>query len=816
LNRTEGHVDKFIQDLRYGLRALVARPAFTLIAVLALALGIGANSAIFSIVHTILMQPLPYRAPERLVMLWHTYPQLNLPQATLSVPSYLEYRDNAGVFESVAARQGWSVNLTGAGEPERVQGARVTANFLKTLGVQVARGRDFLAEEDRPGSERVVLLTDGLWRRRFGADPATVGSLVSLNGEAHTVIGILPPGFSFFQLTDLLKPIAFTPEQMNPTNHGFEFLTGVARLREGMTPAQARAGLDTLQARLRTEFYDQGWGVVMTPLLEQIAGDVRPMLYILLAAVGCLLLIACANVANLLLARGTSRQKEIAVRAALGAGRGRIVRQLLTESVLLSVAGGAAGLFVGFWGLRALLAAVPRGQLQTVLVGREIGLNGTVLLFTLAISVATGVLFGLAPALAAARPDLSGVLKEGGREAAGGRHRMLGVFVVSQVATAMVLLIGAGLLIRSMERLRAVDPGFRPEGLLTMRVFLPQARYAEPAQINGFLDSVLERLAALPGAQSATHISSLPLSGDNTSGSFAIENRPAPEGNPSPHGDSHCVSAAYFETMGIPLVKGRLFDARDSASGTPAIIVDQFLADRLFPGEDPVGHRLSIFGEGTAENAVWRTIVGVVGHVAKHGLDGRVKEQYYVPAAQGPQRQPFLIVRTAGDPGALAPAARAAVAAVDPDMPVFRLMTMQQVIDDTLIGRRFTALLLGIFAVVALVLAAVGLYGVIAYAVSQRTHEIGVRMALGARVEDVVHMVVRQGMRLAVIGLVVGAAAALATTRFLASLLFGVGAADPVTFVAIPAILALVALVASWLPARRAARVDPMVALRGE
>jgi putative ABC transport system permease protein len=393
---------------------------------------------------------------------------------------------------------------------------------------------------------------------------------------------------------------------------------------------------------------------------------------------------------------------------------------------------------------------------------------------------------------------------------------MLGVFVVSQVAIAMVLLVGAGLLIRSMGALRAVDPGFVARGLLTMRVFLPETRYAEPAQINGFFDAVQPRLQALPGVTAAAMISNLPMGGDNSSGSFQIENRPVQEGQPSPHGDSHYVTPGYFEAMGIPLVKGRLFEARDTAEATPAIIIDEVLADHFFPGDDPVGHRISKFGEGTTEAPVWRTVVGVVRHVAKYGLDGRVKDQYYLPAAQRPQRSMFLVVRTAGDPAGLATAARAAVRAVDPDMPVFKVMTMQRVIEDTLVGRRFTAMLLVIFAAVALVLAAVGLYGVIAYAVSQRTHEIGIRMALGARVEDVVRMVVRQGLRLAAIGLLVGAVAALATTRFLASLLFGVGAADPMTFVVIPAILALVALVASWVPARRAARVDPMTALRGE
>jgi putative ABC transport system permease protein len=809
-------MNDFLHDLKYGARGLLARPGFSIVAVLALALGIGANTAIFSVVSAILMRPLPYQDPERLVMLWHAYPNSNLPKATISVPTYVEYRDHVNAFESVAAATNWSANLTGEGEPVRVQGRRVTANFLATLGVRVARGRDFLAEDDRPGSERVVLLADEFWRRRFGADPAAVGATVDLNGAAHTIVGILPQGFAFLQPADLLKPIAFTPEDAAPANHGYEYLVGVARLKAGVTPAQARSELDALSTRLRTEFYETGWHAYMTPLLEEIAGDLRPILYILLAAVGCLLLIACANVANLLLARSTSRQKEMAVRAALGAGRARIVRQLLTESVLLGVIGGAAGILVAFLGTKGLLAMVPQGPFQVALAGRGVGLDAMVLGFTLGISILTGLLFGLAPALAAARPNLAGTLKEGGREGAIGRHRMLGVFVVSQVAVAMVLLIGAGLLIRSMSRLRAVDPGFRQQNLLTMIVSLPQGRYAEPAQINGFFDALLERLRALPGAQSAAMVSNLPMTGDNASGSFQIENRQPQEGQPSPHGDSHYVSAGYFETMGIALVKGRLFDARDGATGEPAIIIDQVLADHFFPGEDPLGRRVSKSGEGTQEAPLWRTVVGVVQHISKYGLDGRVKDQYYIPAAQQPQRGQYLVVRAASDPMGLVSAASAAVRAVDPDMPVFRVRTMEQVVESTLIGRRFTVTLLAIFAGVALVLAAVGLYGVIAYAVSQRTHEIGIRMALGARVGDVVRMVVRQGMTLAVVGLALGAVAALLTTRFLTSLLFGVGAADPVTFLAIPVLLAAVTLVASWLPARRAARIDPMVALRGE
>ena len=811
-------MDALLQDLRLGVRMLWSRPGFTLIALFALAIGIGANTAIFSVVNAVLIEPHPYKEPGRLFMLWHNYSQMNLPKATLSVPAYMEYRDHIPAFESVAAGMNWSANLTGKGDPERVQGARVTWNFLSTLGVTPALGRDFSSEEDRPGADREVVLTHGLWQRRFGGDAGVIGKTVALNGEDHTVIGVLPAGFAFLQPVDLFKPIAFTPEQMSTDNHGNEFLIGVARLKAGATPAQGRAEMDGLEARLRPEFYPAGWGVTIAPLREEMVGDVRPALYVLLAAVGCLLLIACSNVANLLLARATARQREIGIRTALGAGRGRIVRQLMTESVVLSVVGGVLGILVAYWGLRLLVAATPPEAAGMVLGGRTPGLNPVVLGFTLGISILTGLVFGVAPALMATRLSLNETLKEGARgEGPGGHaHRLLGAFVVSQVAVALVLLVGAGLLVRSFLALRQVDPGFQADHLLTMRLSLPESRYAENDAIATFYDSLLQRLSALPGVRQAATISNLPMSGDNSSGSFAIEGLEVKDGQPEPHGDSHYVSTDYFKAMGISLVRGRFFEPRDGRDTLPVILIDQVLADRYWPGQDPLGHRISKYGEGTPDKPVWREIVGVVGHVKKYGLDGRVKEQYYFPATQLPRRSMFLALRTATEPSSMVTAVRGAVRDLDPDLPVFRVRTMDQVVDDTLLTRRFAMLLLMVFASVALVLSAIGLYGVIAYSVAQRTREIGIRMALGARSQDVVRMVVRRGMTLTAIGLGCGIVVALLVTRGMASLLFGVPPTDLATFLTIALLLATVAWLAAFLPARRAARVDPMVALRDQ
>jgi predicted permease len=812
-------MDTFLQDLKFAFRSLRARPVIAAVAVFALALGIGANSAIFSLVHAVLLRPLPFKDADRLVLIWHDYGKgMNLAKASLSVPTYLEYRDHVEGFESVGVATPWNANLTGSGDPERLQGSLVSGTFFGTLGVAPALGRDFLPEEDKPGGNRVVLLSDGLFRRRFGADASIVGKTISLNGETHTVVGVLPADFQFMMPVDLYKPVAFTPEQAAPENHGNEFLVGVARIKPGVTMAQAGAQLAALGLKLQKQYYPEGWHPVMFPLRDEIVGDLRPALLMLNAAVACVLLIACANIANLLLARATGRAREIAVRAALGAGRRRLARLLLTESLLLGVLGGAAGLVVAAWGIRVLQAASPPQLLQNVLGGRPAGINLPVLAFTFGVSVLTGVLFGLLPALRASKTDLHDTLKEGARgESVGAHgHRLLGGFVVSQVAVAFVLLVGAGLLLRSFARLREVDPGFRPERVMTMRVALPPNRYDDNTAIGGFYGRLVENLRALPGVTAAALVSNLPMSGNNSSGSFEIEGSPTPDGQPSPHGDSHYVSHGYFETMGIPLVQGRCFDGRDASAGTPSIIVDEVLAKRYWPDGSALGHRLAKYGEGSGKQPVWRQIVGVVGHVKKYGLDGRVKEQYYIPADQRPQAAMSIVLRSASEPTGVVSAARAAVRALDPEVPVFSVRAMTEWLDDTMTMRRFVMSLLAGFAATALLLAAVGLYGVLAYSVAQRTHEIGVRMALGARAGDVVMMVVRRGMLLVLGGLAAGGVLAIGLTRFIQSQLFGIGAADPLTYVLFATALAGVALCACFIPARRAARVAPTIALRYE
>jgi predicted permease len=806
------------QDIRYGYRMLWKNPGFTLVAIIALALGIGANSAIFSVVNAILLKPLPYKDPQQLVIINHNYPKLNL-KATVSAPGYVYYRDHAQSFSDVAAVGGWNANLTGGGEPERLQGMQVTTNLFPMLGAQPALGRAFSAQESQPGNNRVVILSDALWQRRFGGDPKIVNQTITLNGESYTVIGIMPPGFQYAremgQIVDIYSPIAFTPEQLSSENAGLEYLTVMARMKPDVSINQAQAEMNTIADQMR-QLYDTGdasvWGLVVRSYDELVIGDIRPALLILLGAVAFVLLIACANVANLLLARAAVRQKEIAIRAALGASRMRVIRQLLTESTLLALAGGGLGLLLAVWGVDLLMKVndnkLPRAH--------EIGLDFNVLLFTLGVSLLTGIFFGLAPAFQTSKADLHETLKEGGRSGTGTSHKGLrNLLVAAEMALTVVLLIGAGLLIRSFLRLEQVSPGFQPQNILAMQLSLPVNKYPEAKQRDNFYQQMLAEVANLPGVKAVGGVSVLPMSAGGNSRTFNIEGREAPEGQQSPHGDSWAATSDYFKTMTIPLIKGRYFTENDTATSPNVVIIDEELARKFFPGEEPVGRRIT-YDDPRSPDAKWREIVGVVGHVKNRGLEGDTRPQFYFPYHQVPQASMYLAVQTNGEPTSLTGAVRGAIQKVDKDLPVFRVTTMERLVADSLAQRRFSMFLLGVFASVALILAIVGLYGVMSYSVTQRTHEIGIRIALGASTLDVLKMVVGQGMLLAFIGVGIGLVASFLLTRAMSSLLFGVSATDPLTFVGISLLLALVAFLACYIPARRATRVDPMTALRYE
>ena len=808
------------KDVQYAARVLWKSPGFTAVAVIAVALGVGANTAIFSVVNAVLLKPLNYKDPGQLVLINHNYPKLDL-KASVSAPGYAYYRDNAKSFSGLAAATGWSVNLTGEGEPERLQGMTATTNLFSLLGAEAVEGRTFTAEEEQAGNNKVVVLGNAFWRRRFGGLPV-VGKNLMLNGEPYIVVGVMPPGVEFGrewsgQAPDLWTPLTFTPQQLDP-NTGLtnEYLGVLARLKPDVKPEQAQAELDTMAADLRRQYMpgadESNWGLLLTRFDEFVVGKIRTPLLILLGAVAFVLLISCANVANLMLARAAVRQKEIAVRTALGASRWRVLRQLLTESVLLSLAGGAVGLLLAMWGVDLLLKLnehkIPRAA--------EVGLDSRVLLFTLGVSVLTGVVFGLAPAFQTSGVNLHDTLKEGGRSGQlGVRRGLRNVLVVVEMAAAVVLLVGAGLLVRSFMQLQQVNPGFQPGGVLSMLVSLPTNKYKEGTQRTAFDRQLLEEVRGLTGVKSAATITSLPMSGWNQSGSFRIEGRQVAPGESAPHGDRWMASEDYFQTMGIPLVKGRYFDARDTADAPGVAVISEKLAQKYWPGEDPVGKRITF--EGGQQQPRFREIVGIVGHIRNEGLEGETRGQYYVPYAQRPNSADlFLVVRADGDPAALAPAVRARIASVDRDLPVYKVTTMEKLVSDSLAQRRFSMTLFGVFAALALALAVVGLYGVMSYAVAQRTHEIGLRMALGAQGRDVLRMVVGQGMGLVAIGLGVGLVGAFMLTRLMSSLLYGVSAADPLTYAGIALLLAAVALLASYIPARRATKVDPMVALRYE
>ena len=801
------------QDLRYGMRMLLKNPGFTIVAVIALTLGIGADSAIFSVVNAVLLRPLPYPDSERLVVLRERSPQIE--GMSVAYPNFIDWREQNTTFENLGVFRRQSYSLTGSGEPERLIGWMVSADVFELLKVAPAAGRLFTRDEDKPGANPVLVLSHGLWERRFGADPGIIDQTLTLDGRAFTVIGIMPPGFQFpARGTELWTPVGQASGDAGWQQRGnHPGLAGIARLKPGVTVQQARDDMETVAVNLERQYPDSNTGnrITVTSALENAVRTIRPALLVLLGAVGFVLLIACANVANLLLARAATRQKEIAIRTALGASRGRIVRQLLTESVLLSLVGGSLGLLAARWGVKLIVAVSP----NSIPRSREIDLDGRVLAFTIGISLLTGIIFGLVPALQASKPDLNETLKDAGRGSTGRRHVFRSGLVVSEVALTLILLIGAGLMIRSFYRLQQVDPGFNYNRLLTFNLSLPAKKYAEEQSRISFYEQLVEKLRGLPGVQAVGLSSGLPLGNNGWQTSFVVEGQPTPEPGKTPLTEAAVASPDYFQTMGITLVKGRSFTEQDVKDAPRVTVIDEEFARRYFPDVEPLGQHIRP-GGNSPKNPL-AEIVGVVRRVKMDGLsEDSNRVQSYYPFRQLPNSGMTVTVKTAGDPLGLVSAVREQVLSIDPDQPVYNVNTMEQLRSDSIAPDRLNLILLASFAAVALILAGVGIYGVMAYSVTQRTHEIGIRMALGARQSDVLGMVIRQGMKLAVIGLAIGLGGAWFATRAMASLLFGVSATDPLTFAVISLVLAGVALAACFVPARRATKVDPMIALRYE
>lgn len=802
-----------LTDLRYALRMLVKSPAFSVIAILTLGLAIGANSAIFSVVSAVLLRPLPYAHSEQLVRVFGSQPQLAL--APTSPANFLEWKEQNEVFERIGTYIGQGFNLVGGDKPERVIGQRVSADLFQLLGVQPSLGRAFTNEEDAIGHNQVVILSYEFWQSRFGGDANAVRQTVTLNEKPYTVIGVMPPGFAFPDTrTQVWTPVAFNPAER--ATRDTNFIDVIARLKPGVSIEQARTHMATLAQR-QAERYPQtntGIGAKVISLHEQTVGDVRPMLIVLLGAVAFVLLIACANVANLLLARAAARQKEMAIRGALGASRSRVVRLLLTESVMLAVLGGAVGLLLAIWSIDLLVSLKPANLPRLA----EIGVNRTVFGFTLAISVLTGVVFGLVPALQASKPDVNEGLKESSRGATGGprRQHVRALLVVSEVALSLVLLVGAGLMIRSFARLLAVDPGFKADHVLTAFVSLPVSKYPKREEQAAFFQKLIERARALPGVSSAGVVTDIPLFGGSSTG-FEIDGQPPPAPGQRPLTDYRMISPDYFRAMGMRLVKGRAFNSYDTDGAPGVVIINETMAARFFQNEDPVGKRVGLSGDPTD----WREIVGVVGDVRNYGVDVPVKPESYVPYLQnapgylsGVASAMTIAVRSGSDPTALATALLEQVQAIDKDQPVSDIKTMEWYLSASMAQRRFNMLLLGGFASLALVLAAVGIYGVIAYTVTQRTHEMGIRIALGARGGDILKLIFANAMLTTLGGIVIGLGAAFGLTRLLQNLLYQVTATDPFVFGSITLLLLFVAMVATYIPARRAMKVDPITALR--
>lgn len=798
-------------DLKYGVRHLAKSPGVTAVIILALALGIGVNTTIFSVVNHVLISPIPYEEPEQLVTLW----QMDLrnramDRVSVSYPNFLDWQERNRVFQQVGAVLSRNYNLTGEGEPERLQGAAVSASQFPMLRVQPVLGRTFSPEEDQPGGNAVVVLSHELWQRRFNADPQIIGKPMNLDGTLFTIVGVMPPKFAYPGRSELWTSLSLTAQSQR-NNRDTTFLRVVARLKPGVTPAQAQADMDSVAADISRQVSDSEpvWGVNLITFYDLIVGGIRSALLLIQCAVGFVLLIACANVATLLLARASARQKEIAVRTAFGAKRRRIIRQLLTEDLLLMLAGGGLGLLLTSLSNRLIVALNP---LYLIPRAGDLRLDGRVLAFTIIISLLATLLFGLVPALYTSNVDLNGALKETSRGAAGGRrrNRFRNMLVVSEVALTLVLLVGAGLMIRTFLQLQRVDPGFNAKNLLTMQVSLSPARYGEKVRQAEFFQRAFERIESLPEVTAASAVSHLPFSGSSLGRSFTIEGR-APRPGESLSAGYRLVRHNYLQTMGIPVRAGRAFSDQDREGTTPVVVVNQMFADKYFPDQSPIGQHIKV-----GKDTYTREVAGVVGNVRHTGLTQEVSPEIYVPFVQEPDSSMSLLMRTAGEPDRVANAVRGVILSLDGQQPVSNVQSMEQLISNSIAPTKLYSLMMGIMGGVALLLALIGIYSIVSYSVAQRTHEIGVRMALGAKPFDVLKLLVGQGMSLVVSGIVVGLLLALILTRVMASLLFGITATDPMTFLGVALFLAGVAFLACYVPGRQATKVDPVIAIKYE
>jgi putative ABC transport system permease protein len=813
-------MENFWQDIRYGVRMLLKSPGVSIVATIALALGIGANTAIFSVVNAVLLRPLPFASSEQLMTVWETDRQRGSNHSSVSYPNFADWQAQNHVFERMSSFHDADFMLTGRGDPARIKGAVVNADIFPLLGASPVIGRTFLPEEDQPGDQgRVVVLSQKFFQSRFNSDAGVLNQMIVLDGKPYTIVGVMPQTFQFpisNEPAELWTTVAEDGGDRDPitAQRGAHYMAVIGRLKPGVTREQAQAEMDTIAGRLEQQYPDSDAhrGARVIPALEDLIGDIRPALLIMLGAVACVLLIACANVANLLLARAMTRQREMAIRSALGASRWRVVRQLLTESILLSLTGGALGLLLAVWWSALLVSLDQKGLPRAV----QVGLDARVLGFTFALSVLTGIVFGVVPALHASKSALAESLKDGRGSGEAARHnRVRGVLVVAELSIAVVLLIGAGLLIQSLWRLHRVDPGFNTQNVLAFDLSLPDIRYSTDKQ-NEFYRDLTKRIEALPGVRAASSVAPLPLSGNQFGVSFATEGRPVPKGD-QPTADFYTMGLDYFKTMGIPLLQGRDFNDHDVHKAPGVVIVNQAFAQKFFPGENPLGKRIQP-GISTYDDepAGMREIIGVVGNVKQRSLSTEAKPAFYIPQAQTPFDSMTVVVKSNGDPHSVIGAVTNEVRSIDKDLPLFNVKTLDDYVADSVSTPRFNTTLLGIFAAVALVLTVVGLYGVMSYSVAQRTGEIGIRMALGAQTRDVLSLIVGQGVKLVLLGLAIGLIGAFALTRVVATLLFGVGTKDPITFAAVTMLLSVVALLACYIPARRATKVDPLVALRYE